>query len=236
MRRTSLKSELLRFIVENGYHPGDSLPTIQEISQTMDSSVAKTRESLEVARALGMVDIKPGRGIRVTEYTFTPAVTVSSLYAIGLDDQNFEHLRAVRNGIEISFWNDAVSSLTSEDVEYLRQLIATAREQLARQPIQVPADVHRRFHLTLFSRLENPFVQGILEAFWEAYEAFGLNLYADIDYHREVWDYHEWIVESLAQEDYEEGRLLLIEHMNLLQLREEREAADRARLHLRGFE
>ncbi len=236
MRRTSLKSELLRFIIANGYQPGDSLPTIQEISQAMDSSVAKTRESLEVARALGMVDIKPGRGTRVSNYTFTPAVTLSSLYAIGLDDQNFEHLRAVRNGLEISFWNAAVSSLTSDDIEHLRQLIAIAREQLASQPIQVPADVHRLFHLTLFSHIENPFVQGILEAFWEAYEAFGLNLYADIDYHREVWDYHEQIVETLAQEDYDEGRHLLIEHMNLLQLREEREAADRARLRPGGFE
>lgn len=219
MRLTALQSDILRFIVENGYRPGDKLPTIQAISKTMDASVAKTRESLEVARALGVVEVRPGRGTRVAEFSFTPLATLSALYAIGQDERNFEHLREMRNALEVHFWEEAVSCLTREDLMLLRAFIASAREQLARTPITVPADAHRRFHLTLFSRLDNPFVQGVLEAFWAAYEAFGLNHYYDLNYHHAVWNYHERIVDAIEAGDYEGSRRSLVEHMNLLQQR-----------------
>ncbi len=219
MRLSGLKSDILRYIVENGFRPGDLLPTIQSISRSLDASVARIRESLEVARALGVVEVRPGRGTRVAAFTFAPIASLSALYAIGQDAANFDHLREMRNALEIYFWPAAVSQLGPDDLAYLRTLIRSAREQLASQPVQVPAEAHRRFHLALFARLENPFVQGILEAFWQAYEAFGLNQYFDIAYHRQVWDYHERIVSALESGDIEHGRRLLSEHMGLLQQR-----------------
>ena len=73
VRLPALRSDILRYIVEHERQPGEKLPTIQQISQELGASVAKTRESLEVARALGVVAIKPGRGTEVAEYRFTPA-------------------------------------------------------------------------------------------------------------------------------------------------------------------
>ncbi len=219
MRLSGLNSEILRFIIENGFQPGDQLPTIQAISRTMDVSVSKMREALEVARALGALEIKPGRGTRVADYTFAPAVTLSALYAIGLDRENFEHLRLMRNAIEIQFWEQAVCNLTADDITALRGLIAAAFQQLEQQPIQVPVREHRQLHMTIFYKLDNPFVHGMLEAFWEAYEAFGLHLYYDISYHRTVWDYHARIIDAVAGGDIEASRCLLVEHMNLLDTR-----------------
>jgi DNA-binding FadR family transcriptional regulator len=216
VRLSALHSDLLRYILENGYKPGDLLPTIQEISRAGGVSVAKTREDLEIARSLGIVEVKPGRGIRVLKYRFAPIATLSSLYAVGQDAQNFEHLRQMRNALETAFWDSAVRELTPEDFQSLYAIIASAHQKLSRQPIEVPAAEHRSFHLTLFSRLQNPFVSGVLEAFWAVYEAFGLNLYFDIDYHRQVWDYHERIVKAIQAGDMEGSRQLLSDHMNLL--------------------
>jgi len=219
VRLSALQNAVLRYIVENGYRPGDPMPTIQEVARALGVSVAKARESLEIARALGIVEIKPGRGTRVAEYRFGPTATISVLYAIGQNGQHFAHLREVRNALEIHFWEEAVRSLEPEDLIRLRSLIATASRLLQRQPIQVPAAEHRQFHMTIFARLENPFVSGILEAFWEAYEAFGLNLYQDLSYHRTVWNYHERIVDAIEAGEVEASRRLLIEHMNLLSSR-----------------
>jgi DNA-binding FadR family transcriptional regulator len=216
LRFSSLQSEILRFIIENGYKPGDKLPTLQTISKTMGISIAKMREELEIARALGIVEVKPGRGTRVVEYRFTPLATLSALYAIGQDASHFEHLRQLRNALEVAFWDEAVRQLTTADIATLRGLISSAQRRLAAQSIQVPANEHRAFHVTIFSRLENPFVIGFIEAFWEAYEAFGMNLYFELDYHRSVWDYHERIVNAIEAGDIEASRRLLIEHMNLL--------------------
>lgn len=216
MRLSALQSDILRFIIENGYEPGDQLPTIQEISAAFGVSVAKTRESLEVARALGLLEIKPGRGTRVAAYDFKPAVTLSALYAIGVDAAQFSHLRCMRDALELHFWEEALDQLTGEDIAALRGLIAGARRQLSRQPVHVPVEEHRAFHMLIFSHLENPFVNGFLEAFWEAYEAFGLHRYRDLSYHHKVWNYHEHIVDAAEAGDVVRGRRLLAEHMDLL--------------------
>jgi len=65
-----------------------------------------------------------------------------------------------------------------------------------------------------------PFVSGILEAYWEAYEAVGLSLYSDYQYLREVWTYHEAIVNAIIAGDWDQGHRLLAEHTALLRYRE----------------
>jgi DNA-binding GntR family transcriptional regulator len=62
-------------------------------------------------------------------------------------------------------------------------------------------------------------VQGILQAYWTAYKAFGLALYAELAYHRKVWTYHERMVELVARGEFEAGRQALEEHMALLRYR-----------------
>jgi DNA-binding FadR family transcriptional regulator len=220
MRLRGLASDLLRYIVEGGYRPGDKLPTLGEISGELGVSVAKTREQLEVARAFGLVDVKPGRGMTVQPYTFTPAMRLSALYAIGHDAKLFDALSDARNGLEVFFWEQAVSLLGDEDFNTLREIIAHARHLLNRTPIVVPSDEHRQFHLIIFAKLNNPFVTGFLETYWEAYDAFGLNLYAELDYHHAVWDYHEKMVDAIAAGDLERGKEMLVEHMALLRHRE----------------
>ncbi|GAB4477612.1 MAG: FadR/GntR family transcriptional regulator [Anaerolineae bacterium] len=226
MRLDAIQSDILRYILENGYGPGDRLPTIQTISQAMDVSVAKARESLEVARALGIVEVKPGRGTRVSPYSFAPAATLGALFAIGMDEAHFAHLRELRKALEIQFWDEATGQLTPADLDRLRELIAAAFNMLETDPVQVPAKEHRAFHLTIFSHLDNLFVLGILEAFWEAYEAFGLNLYRELSYHRTVWEYHARMVDAIEAGDIERGRRLLIEHMNLMQFRQAAERSE----------
>jgi DNA-binding FadR family transcriptional regulator len=226
MRLSAIHSGVLRYIVERGYCPGDKLPTLEQVSAELGVSVAKAREELGVARALGAVEVKPGSGIRVEPYRFAPAASLSALYAIGQDGWRFDRLRDVRNALELAFWDQAVGALTPVDVASLGNLIDAARRRLAQTPIQIPTREHRLFHLTIFSRLDNPFVTGLLEAYWDAYEAFGMDLYADLAYHRGVWEYHERMVESITAGDADSGRRLLLDHMKLLRHHEPAEAVE----------
>ena len=60
---------------------------------------------------------------------------------------------------------------------------------------------------------------GLLEAYWDGYEAVELNTYADYRYLEKVWQYHERIVDAICSGDYVQGQALLIEHMRLLSSR-----------------
>ena len=106
--------------------------------------------------------------------------------------------------------------LTDEDIEHLQELVEQAVSQLQKPRIRIPHLEHRELHLTIFSRLDNPFVTGLLEAYWDAYEAVELNTYADYAYLQKVWEYHRRIVNSLVTKEYDEGKRLLVEHTQLL--------------------
>ncbi len=192
------------------------LPSLNDLSKSLGVSVSVLREQLEVARALGLVEVKPRTGIKRLPYSFHPAVRQSLFYAMALEPGYFNEFSELRNHVEASFWYEAVGHLLPDDFTLLDQLLARAWQKLNGTPIQIPQEEHRLLHMTIFSRLGNPFVQGILETYWEAYEAVGLNVYADYQYLQQVWTYHQRIVERIQAGDHEAGYQALVEHKDLL--------------------
>ena len=209
-------SEFLRYLASHS-EADSGLPTLNDLSHELGISIAALREQLEVARALGLVEVRPRTGTRRLSYTFTPAVRQSLGYALALQSDHFQKFSELRNHLETAYWNEAVRKLTLPDKQELQALIVRAFEKLGGDPVQVPHEEHRHLHLMIYSRLDNPFVTGLLEAYWEAYEAVGLNMYAgSIDYLHEVWGYHARMVESIWNGNYEDGRDALIKHVELL--------------------
>jgi DNA-binding FadR family transcriptional regulator len=218
-RRSPDLSEFLTYLANQAANPG-RVPALTELGHELGISVAALREQLEVARALGLVEVRPRTGIRPKPYSFTPAVTQSLQYALALNDEHFQKFSELRNHLEAAYWNEAVRKLSRDDKKELRALVDSARERLRALPLQVPLEELRRLHLLIYSRLNNPFVTGILEAYWDAYEAVGLNLYAgNLKYLHEVWDYHAKMVESICTGNLEAGREALIRHISLLSRR-----------------
>lgn len=196
------------------------LPALTELSAELGISVATLREQLEVARALGLVEVKPRTGMRRKPYAFAAAVRQSLWYALMLDDGHFRKFSELRNHIEAAYWDEAARKLTKEDKKALRSLMDRARAKLLGSPLQVPHEEHRALHLLIYSRLNNPFVTGLLEAYWDAYESVGLNMYAgSINYLHKVWDYHGQMVESICSGSYSAGREALVAHIDLLSQR-----------------
>lgn len=209
-------SEFLRYLA--GHEEAESkLPSLSDLSRELGVSVASLREQLEVARALGLVEVRPRLGTRRRAYSFTPAVRQSLRYALALNDEHFRKFAELRNHVESAFWHEAVAKLTDRDKEALRALVVRAWEKLRGPQIQVPHEEHRNLHLLVYSRLDNPFVFGILEAYWDAYEAVGLNVFTGgYEYLQEVWQYHEQMVEGICTGNYQAGYEALIKHTDLL--------------------
>ena len=101
--RTSIDiSEFLHYLAS---HPeADSgLTSLNELSRNLGISLAALREQLEVARALGLVEVRPRTGTRRLPFSFTPAVRQSLRYALALDDSNFHKFAELRNHIETAY-------------------------------------------------------------------------------------------------------------------------------------
>jgi len=224
--------ELLTYLAELPAEEGDRLPPIQDLARELEISPAKLREELEVARALGLVDVRPKTGIRRLDFSFRSALRVSLRYALAVDPASFEQLGELRNQIEVAFWYQAVRRLQEDDKRQLQQLIDQAWQKLRGTPVQIPHFEHRELHLAIYSGVENAFVRGLLESYWDAYEAVGLNVYTDLSYLQMVWTYHEDMVRAITSGDFDAGYRVVVEHAGLLQDRVEldrfREAVHRA--------
>ena len=215
-RPTLELSEFLRYLAAHNEAQDGGFPSLPDLSTELGLSVASLREQLEVARALGLVEVKPRVGIRRLPFSFLPAVRQSLSYALTLDGQYFQVYADLRKHIEAAYWYEAVKALNGEDHAQLQSILDRAWSKLRGAPVQIPHEEHKRLHLTIYRRLNNTFVNGILEAYWEAYEAIGLSVFTDYIYLREVWQYHERMVNAIRAGEHDEGYRALIEHADLL--------------------
>jgi DNA-binding FadR family transcriptional regulator len=192
------------------------IPSLTELSEESGISIATLREQLGVARAMGLVEVRPRTGIHLMPFSFTPAVYESLSYAIACDRSSFDHFADLRRHVEANYWYEAVELLTPEDHQTLRELIQLAFEKLNDHPVRLPHQEHRDLHLTVFNHLENPFVIGLMEAYWLAYEKVGYNRYSELSYLKKVWQYHREIVDAICEGDFETSYQKLLDHMTLI--------------------
>ena len=216
MQLHKLHSKFLHYLIERKIQPTEKLPSINDLAKELEMSPGKVRENLEVARQLGFVTVKPRIGIVRQPLSFAPSILQTMLFGLGTGEVEFSQLSQLRQIIEAGFWAEAVEKLEPNDINELKRLIDEAWKKLRGTPVHVPNSEHRALHLLIFSRLENPLVQGILSTYWDAYEASELTRFANYQYWLDVWEHHEKIVCALEQKEYEKGKQLLIKHFALL--------------------
>jgi len=210
------QEEIISYLIAKTDCNHRSLPSIKQMSLDLKISTANLREHIAFLKTIGVLEAKPRNGIRLLDYQLTPALAKSLFFAVKLDKDVFNKYSDIRNHLEKSFFIEASKCLTSRDNEQLKLLVTRAKEKLLRDPIQIPHQEHREFHLQIYRPLNNIFLIGMLEAYWDTYEMIGLDVYADLSYLKKVWDYHQMILERLADRDYQAGYELLIDHMELI--------------------
>ena len=216
--RSDHLSEFMRFLALR-LRGNERVPPLTELSQELGVSVASLREQLEVARALGLVEVRPKTGIRRLPFTFRPGVEQGLAYAIAVDPQNFNLYADLRKHVEEAYWFEAVEQLQEDDRRQLQSLIVSAKEKLRRTPVQIPHWEHRELHLGIYRRLGNLFVIGVMEAYWSMYEMVGLDVYTELEYLQVVWAFHQKMVDAICEGNFSAGHQILIEHMDLLNQR-----------------
>jgi DNA-binding FadR family transcriptional regulator len=223
MLRGILPYYILQYIVDNDLQMGEGeeikLPPMDELATELGISRGKLREEMVVAQAYGAVEMRPGDGTYVRPFDFYTAIRTLVLYGTAYDWKNFDHLYRLRMQLEITFWEEAVQHLTPEDHAEIQKIVEQSEQKLQGTPVEIPHKGHRDFHLLIFRRLDNKFVQGLLKAYWDAYEAVGLHRYFDLSYYEKMWSSHRAIAEAILTGDHERGQQVLVQHFTLLENR-----------------
>jgi len=195
------------------------LPPMGDLAAEFGVSRGKLREELIAAQAYGVVEMRPGDGTYVRPFDFYTAIRPAVLFGIACDRQNFLHIRELRAQLELTYWDAAVRALTENDLRDLRAIVDRAVGKLKGRPIEIPHAEHRALHMSIFGKLDNPFVVGLLQAYWDAYESVELQFYFDYSYFTAMWDRHGALVDALETGDLDTGKEVLTQHFTLLENR-----------------
>ncbi len=195
------------------------LPPMGDLAKELGVSRGKVREELIAAQAYGVVEMRPGDGTYVNAFDFHAAIRPAVVYSIACDAESFNHFRKLRAHLEVAFWDEATRALDEADHAQLEQIVERAQRKLESKPIQIPHEEHRELHLHIFSKLGNPFVEGLLKAYWDAYEAVELHLYFDISYYEKMWTSHRALVDALKLNQLRKGKEVLARHFTILESR-----------------
>jgi GntR family transcriptional repressor for pyruvate dehydrogenase complex len=222
MIKDMLPYGVLQYIVQEGLQTRDGpdshkLPAIGDLAQELQVSRGKLREEMIAAQAYGAVEMRPGDGTYVRPFDFYAPIRTLVLYSIAGDRANFDRYYRLRARIEIGFWEEAARALGPGDYDLLYSILDRAQAKLEGTRVEIPHEEHREFHLHIYDRLENPFVLGLLRAYWDAYEAVGLHRYFDLSYYERMWSWHRDMVDAIAAGDYLRGQETLIRHFTLLE-------------------
>lgn len=210
------QEEFINYLIRKRQDPNARIPAIGAISEELGISAACLREQMELAKNLGLIAIQPRKGIEILPYSFTPAVIKSLYYAVKIDKNYFTQFSDLRSHLEKSFFIEAVSLLSTSDIQELKALTQSAKNKLLSDPIQIPHSEHRKYHMLIYKQLNNIFLNGMLEAYWDTYEIVGLDVFTDLKYLEDVWNYHQRIIDNLTLEKFNIAYELLIEHMQLI--------------------
>ena len=213
--------DLLKYLAEKSRETLNNggvnrVPSLTDLSKEQGVSISYLREQLGVARTLGFVEVRPKTGINLLPYKFSPAVKASLDYAIRLSRANFYKFADLRSKLEADYWYSAIELLKPTDLQKMNLIVNKAIKKITQDRSRVPHNEHRNLHMMIFSRLENPFVIGILESFWEAYEGFSQSVVTDLDYLIQIWEYHKQIVDAICAGDFEKSYHVMQFHMDFL--------------------
>jgi DNA-binding FadR family transcriptional regulator len=222
MLKDMLPYDVLQYIVQEGLQTSDTgelikLPAIGDLAKELHVSRGKLREEMIAAQAYGAVEMRPGDGTYVRPFDFYAPIRTLVLYSIAGDRGNFDRFYRLRARLEIGFWEEAARALTPQDHKVLYSILDRAQSKLEGEQVEIPHEEHRQLHLHIFGRLDNPFVQGLLQAYWDAYEAVGLHRYFDLSYFERMWSWHREMVDALSTGEDERGREVLIRHFTLIE-------------------
>jgi DNA-binding FadR family transcriptional regulator len=149
--------ELRGMIVRGEYKTGDRLPPIQAMAQDFKVSVSSMRESLRALELAGLLIVKHGKGVYVSDRISLSDDSVSTMLAT--DHLKLRTVYEARTVVEVGALALAVDRATEEDLSRLRAL-ADGLDLSAPASLIGKADME--FHATLMEAAGNPLLREML--------------------------------------------------------------------------
>lgn len=184
-----------KLIAENGYGPGDVLPSQRDLAMRLGVSRASLREALSSLSALGVVNVQPGRGVYVqaTEAAQAEAAWPFSSQAGAAD------IFQLRFALEGFCAGLAAVTLTADDLDALEDNVRHLRVELRNGDFDAAAQLDFDFHQRILWASGNRAIASLLSARAELFLESQKLPFIRAERAMETWAEHRKILRGLAR-------------------------------------
>ncbi|MDR3340230.1 MAG: FadR family transcriptional regulator [Candidatus Symbiothrix sp.] len=165
--------------------PGNKLPSEKELCLSFAVSRTALREALRRLNARGLIEIKKGSGMYVSEICIEDAVKSLNLYYdLKFDSNLIAQMIEMRSLFEPQIARLAARNRTNEDLMVLKNNIIEL-EKCNPDNTQMEADIINRFHTNIAKATGNPMIIVSMEPIFSLLPRMRNFLYANIDGEKE---------------------------------------------------
>ncbi|RUT73102.1 FadR/GntR family transcriptional regulator [Ancylomarina longa] len=185
---------------------GAKLPSERELCEMFAVSRTALREALRRLSARGLIQIKKGSGMYVSELKIEDAIESLNLYYdLSFDSGLISQIIEVRRVFEPEIARMAANNRTDADLEILNRNISDLAD-CDPDNTQMEADIINKFHLNVAKATGNPIVIITMEPIYSLLPRMRNLIYANVDGEKDFTvKAHRAILESIRQQDGEKA-------------------------------
>lgn len=206
-----------KLITEQGFGPGDVLPSQRDLALQLGVSRASLREALSSLSALGVISVQPGKGVFVQAIEPSPAVSgVSWPFAAQASPVDIFQLRYALEGFAAGL---AAVTLSADELDALEDNVAAMRDELRAGDFDAAARLDFEFHRRILLASGNQAMLSILTASAELFLESQKLPFIRAERAMETWQEHRKILRALARRASGAAQKAMQEHVRNAALR-----------------
>lgn len=195
--------------------PGTKLPSEKELCESFAVSRTALREALRRLSARGLVDVKKGSGMYVSEISIDDAIKSLNLYYdLAFDSNLIQQIIEVRRIFEPEIARTAALNRTDDDLKILKENLINL-EKCDPDNTQLEVDMINRFHMNLAKATGNPIVIISMEPIYSLLPRMRNLIYANVDGEKEyTLRLQNLILKALKERNADDAHSFSVELLN----------------------
>ncbi|PKQ60855.1 GntR family transcriptional regulator [Labilibaculum filiforme] len=194
---------------------GAKLPSERELCEMFAVSRTALREALRRLSARGLIEIKKGSGMYVSELKIKDAIDSLNLYYdLSFDSNLIPQIIEVRRVFEPEIARMAANNRTDKDLALLLKSISDL-EDCDPDNTQMEADIINKFHLNVAKASCNPIVIITMEPIYSLLPRMRNLIYANVDGEKDFTiKAHRTIYEAIRDKDADKAFTAMVGQIN----------------------
>ena len=205
--------ELKAAVVSGTYEVGEKLPTEHALCEQLGVSRPTVREALRVLQAIGLVELRPGRGAFVARTSELDQASIASWFAD--NTPKLGELMEVRQAVEPLAVRLAARRRTARDLKRLRALHEQFEAAVAAQNASELALLDEEFHTAIVEAARNTLLAKIHRLVVTELRSYRGRAFAVPENAAHALEPHRQVLEAIEAQDPNEAMTHMTEHLDI---------------------